>query len=81
LVGRACLHPLASGRCNGRSGRRQPPRPSALKEITERFGIAKGYTDYRELLAEEKPDGVVIVSPHTVHHEQAMAALTPALMC
>ena len=49
--------------------------PVALKEITDRFGIARGYTDYHELLAVERPDGVVIVSPHTVHHEQAMAAL------
>jgi predicted dehydrogenase len=49
--------------------------PVALKEITDRFGIARGYADYRELLSVEKPDGVVIVSPHTVHHEQAMAAL------
>jgi predicted dehydrogenase len=49
--------------------------PAALKELTDHFGIAKGYTDYRELLAVEKPDGVVIVSPHTVHFEQGMAAL------
>jgi len=49
--------------------------PIALQEITDKFGITKGYTDYRELLAVEKPDGVVIVSPHTVHHEHAMAAL------
>ena len=49
--------------------------PAALKEITDRFGIAKGYTDYGQLLAVEKPDGVVIASPHTVHHEHTMAAL------
>lgn len=47
----------------------------ALDRITEKFGIAKGYTDYRELLATEDLDGVVVVSPHTVHFEQAMAAL------
>ena len=46
----------------------------ALDKITGRFGIAKGYTDYRELLAAEDLDGVVVVSPHTVHFEQAMAA-------
>ncbi len=47
----------------------------ALDQITKRFGIAKGYTDYRDLLATEDLDGVVVVSPHTVHFEQAMAAL------
>lgn len=48
---------------------------AALEDVKRKFGIARGYTDYRALLAEEKPDGVVIVSPHTVHFEQAMAAL------
>jgi predicted dehydrogenase len=49
--------------------------PDALKEITERFGIANGYTDHRDLLATEQPDGVVVVSPHIVHHAQTMDAL------
>jgi predicted dehydrogenase len=49
--------------------------PGALEELRAKFGIARGYTDYRALLAEEQPDGVVIVSPHMVHFEQAMAAL------
>ena len=49
--------------------------PVALRDITDRFGIARGYTDYHELLRVERPDGVVIASPHTVHHEHAMAAL------
>ena len=47
----------------------------ALDQITAKFGIATGYTDYRELLAAEEVDGVVVVSPHTVHFDQAMAAL------
>jgi predicted dehydrogenase len=49
--------------------------PDALRQITDHFGIARGYVDYRQLLAEERLDGAVIVSPHTVHHEQAMACL------
>lgn len=49
--------------------------PEALRQITESFGIARGYADYRALLAAERPDGAVIVSPHTVHFEQAMACL------
>lgn len=46
-----------------------------LEALTAKFGIARGYTDHRALLAAEKPDGVVVVSPHTVHFTQAMAAL------
>ncbi len=53
--------------------------PAALKQITDRFGIAKGYTDYMELLRRENLDGAVIASPHTVHHEQAMACLEAGL--
>jgi predicted dehydrogenase len=47
----------------------------ALRQITDAFGIARGYTDFRALLAAERLDGAVIVSPHTVHFEQAMACL------
>lgn len=47
----------------------------ALDQITEKFGIATGYTDYQQMLDTEDLDGVVVVSPHTVHFEQAMAAL------
>jgi len=47
----------------------------ALDKITQTFGIAKGYTDYHELLAAEALDAAVIVSPHPVHFEQAKAAL------
>ncbi len=49
--------------------------PDALRQITERFGIARGYTDDRALLAAERLDGAVIVSPHTVHFAQAIACL------
>lgn len=46
-----------------------------LAQVQRQFGIAKGYEDYRALLAAERPDAVVIASPHTVHHEMAKAAL------
>ncbi len=48
---------------------------SALDRITEKFGIPKGYTDFREMLAHERLDAVVITSPHTVHFDHAKAAL------
>ncbi len=35
----------------------------------------KGYTDLQTMLKEVKPDAVVISTPHTLHFEQAMAAL------
>ena len=47
----------------------------ALDKITQTFDINKGYTDYQEMLASEALDAAVIVSPHPVHFEQAMAAL------
>ncbi len=37
------------------------------------------YDDYKEMLANEKLDGVVIQSPHTVHFEQIMASLDQGL--
>lgn len=48
---------------------------TALDQITEKFGIPKGYTDYREMIAAERLDAVVITSPHTLHYEHAAAAL------
>jgi predicted dehydrogenase len=53
--------------------------PDALRQVQDRFSITAGYTDFRELLARERLDGAVIVSPHTVHHEQAMACLDAGL--
>ncbi len=40
----------------------------------ERFGT-KGYTDYREMLAKEKPQAVSIAVPTQLHQEVATAAL------
>jgi predicted dehydrogenase len=46
-----------------------------LAEIQEAFGIARGFEDYREMLATVPMDGVVVSSPHTLHFEHASAAL------
>jgi predicted dehydrogenase len=51
------------------------PDREALDRVTAHFGIAKGYTDHREMLAAERPDGVIVASPHTLHFTHAMAAL------
>ncbi len=37
------------------------------------------YTDYKEMLRKEALDGVVILSPHTVHYEQINTALNKGL--
>ncbi len=46
-----------------------------LRSIQDKFGISRGYEDYRQMLAEVPMDGVVIASPHTLHFEHAKAAL------
>ena len=48
---------------------------AALDQITAKFGIPQGYTDYRAMIAAERLDAVVITSPHTLHFEHAKAAL------
>jgi predicted dehydrogenase len=46
-----------------------------LSRVQEKFGIPFGTEDYRELLAHDKPDGVIVSSPHNLHYEHAAAAL------
>jgi predicted dehydrogenase len=48
---------------------------TALDEILTKFDIPRSYTDYKEMLAKEQLDAVVITSPHTLHFEHAKAAL------
>lgn len=46
-----------------------------LEAIQGTFGIPAGYVDHNELLERERPDAVVVCSPHIAHYEQARAAL------
>lgn len=47
-----------------------------VKRYQENFGFAPAtYTDYREMIEKEKPDGVFITSPDFLHEEQAIFAL------
>ena len=46
-----------------------------LADVQRAFGVARGFEDYREMLAKVEMDGVVISSPHVLHFEHARAAL------
>jgi predicted dehydrogenase len=46
-----------------------------LEEIRATFDIALSFEDWREMLESVPMDGVVIASPHPLHHEHAAAAL------
>ena len=53
--------------------------PQALERTKTRHGEAAAsiptFADYKEMLAEVKPDAVVIVTPHTLHFPMAMDSL------
>ena len=46
------------------------------KALQERYGVPRGDTDYREMIATEKPDIVSIATPGTTHSEIAVFAAT-----
>ncbi len=45
------------------------------QRIAAELGVPKGYGDWRELLAVEKPELVSIVTPADLHHDMMLAAL------
>ncbi|MCX5496022.1 Gfo/Idh/MocA family oxidoreductase [Kaistia dalseonensis] len=46
-----------------------------LAQLQARFDIPHGFEDYREMLGAVELDGVIIASPHVLHHEHAIAAI------
>lgn len=46
-----------------------------LDRLQAAFGITHAFEDFRQMLAEVPLDGVIVASPHVLHHEHAMAAL------
>lgn len=50
-------------------------RPDRVKEIADRFGVPKTYTDFRDLLADPGVDAVSVVTHLHDHCEIAVAAL------
>ncbi|MBN2308267.1 MAG: Gfo/Idh/MocA family oxidoreductase [Candidatus Hydrogenedentes bacterium] len=58
------------------------PSRKSLKRFCERCEGAAAlptYKDYRDMLKNEELDGVLILSPHTVHFEQSMTSLGKGL--
>ena len=58
------------------------PSPDQRNATTERFPNLQGapfFDDYREMLDKVEMDGVIIVSPHTQHYQQAMDTLDKGL--
>ena len=53
--------------------------PERLRRVKERFGFEFATDDYREMLEKASLDGVIVGSPHDVHHEHAKAALEKGL--
>ncbi len=46
-----------------------------LEQVRAAFDVPHGFLDFREMLNSVAMDGVVVSSPHTLHHEHALAAL------
>lgn len=42
--------------------------PAKLDAVKQHFGVEKLYTDHREMLQHERPDGVVAAVPHAFHY-------------
>jgi predicted dehydrogenase len=53
--------------------------PDALERAVQAFGPIKTYHAYREMLAVEKLDGVVVATNHSTHYEVAQACLEAGL--
>jgi len=49
--------------------------PERLKEVAERFGVAKTHTDYREMLADPELESVSITTMWDQHADPTLAAL------
>lgn len=49
------------------------------KEAARRFGAKKWYIDYKEMISEVSPDGVIIVGPPTMHEELGISCLNRGL--
>jgi predicted dehydrogenase len=49
--------------------------PERLEALRAKYAIPSAFTDWRALLAQGRLDVVVIATPNSLHHEQALAAI------
>lgn len=49
--------------------------PAKLEAVKQTFGIEALFTDYREMLAQARPQGVVLAVPHALHYPIARDVL------
>ena len=54
-------------------------RPEVAAKAAKVYGVERAYTDYREMLANEALDGVVVAVWHAAHYEVARACLERGL--
>lgn len=45
-----------------------------VETLRQRYGVPRGYSDYREMIEKERPDIVSITTPGTHHHEAVLFA-------
>jgi predicted dehydrogenase len=50
-------------------------RADRVKEVAAKYGVAKTYTDYKQMLKGEQLDAVIVGTPNAFHAEQSIAAL------
>ena len=54
-------------------------RPERTREVAERFGVPRTFSDYREMIAAGGLDAVVVAAPDDEHHAMTLAALDAGL--
>jgi 2-hydroxy-4-carboxymuconate semialdehyde hemiacetal dehydrogenase len=48
---------------------------NVAEEVAAKYGAARAFTDYAELLAQDDLDGVILATPTQLHHTQTIEAL------
>ena len=46
-----------------------------LRQLQDEFDVPRGFEDYREMLHKVQLDGVIVSSPHVLHHQHALAVI------
>lgn len=54
-------------------------RAERTREVAERFGVGRTYSDFREMIADGELDAVIVAAPDDEHHEMTLAAIDAGL--